>query len=609
MKEKKRFKIPISVKLIVVMIGLMLAANAALTYVSSMHLEEISIRREEDANRDQSQARAIEVENLVINYVEKAQMIGSLLLKQTGAEREKSLDLTFRQDREFVSIQVMQKGQVDQNRLYINERFLEVYNLESNYIERLRNYQRSNKTFPFNAVFAGQVEVRNATLKDGAPMITVGVPLETDGMGGFKSIAVADIRLDRLQKVFGNISERTLYLVDSEGRLLAHPNEDLVFSAASMIDVPVVNSALTSQFRQGQVQFKGADGVKYTAAYTRTALGVTVIAAVSEDVILEAARVIRREAVYVAGRILSVAIFLIFWFSITLSSPIERLVDITKEIAKGNFGVKANIGSRDEVGELALAFDNMTEGLQERDKVKNMLNKFHGSSVAEDLLKGDLALGGSRKQVTVFFSDIRDFTKFSEGHTPEEVVEMLNEYFQVMVGIINRHGGIVDKFIGDAIMAVWGAPTASETDAYNAVKACLEMRQSLERLNESRIERGQDPIKIGMGLHTGYAISGTIGSDERMEYTVIGDAVNQASRIEASTKAFGTDLLLSDTVADEVAQHFIVDQAGRVEVKGKSKPLVLFKVRGYYSEQGETILVKTAYSDYNAEAADKVKVS
>src|SRR5262249_35275606 len=151
-------------------------------------------------------------------------------------------------------------------------------------------------------------------------------------------------------------------------------------------------------------------------------------------------------------------------------------------------------------------------------------------SVTEDLLKGNLELGGSKKMVTVFFSDIRGFTAFSEGHTPEQVVQMLNEYFQIMVGIINKHGGIVDKFIGDAIMAVWGAPNATDRDTQNAVKACIEMRQALNSLNELRAGRGQVPIKIGMGLHRGEAISGTIGSSERMEYTVIGDTVNQSSR-------------------------------------------------------------------------------
>jgi adenylate cyclase len=224
-------------------------------------------------------------------------------------------------------------------------------------------------------------------------------------------------------------------------------------------------------------------------------------------------------------------------------------------------------------------------------------------------LKGDLQLGGSKKTVTVFFSDVRDFTKFSEGHTPEQVVEMLNEYFQIMVGIINKNGGIVDKFIGDAIMAVWGAPNGSTRDPQNAIRASLEMRQALAELNARRAARGHVPIKIGMGVHRGEAISGTIGSSERMEYTVIGDTVNQASRIESSTKAFGADLLVSDSLAQLVGEEFIVETAGSVEVKGKSEPLTLYKVRGYYDKAKNPVVISTPFSDFEPGDADKVKMA
>src|SRR5690606_24927673 len=280
-----------------------------------------------------------------------------------------------------------------------------------------------------------------------------------------------------------------------------------------------------------------------------------------------------------------------------------------RQVAAGNFEVHADIQSHDEVGELGRSFDTMVDGLRERDKMKNVLNKFHGSSITEDLMKGDLALGGKKKRVTVFFSDIRDFTKFSEGHTPEEVVEMLNEYFEIMVGIVTKNHGVVDKFVGDAMMAIWGAPNTTGEDEAFAVKACLEMRAALEKLNELRLSRGQTEIKIGMGLNSGDAISGTIGSSERMEYTVIGDAVNTASRIESSTKAFGTDLLISGETLEKVKDRFVFEYAGAAEVKGKSDPLKMHKVRGYINENGEQVIIQPKYSDYEAGNADKVKVA
>jgi adenylate cyclase len=213
-----------------------------------------------------------------------------------------------------------------------------------------------------------------------------------------------------------------------------------------------------------------------------------------------------------------------------------------------------------------------------------------------------------KKTACVFFSDIRGFTSFSETRTAEQVVSMLNEYFTVMVKIINDNGGVVDKFIGDAIMAVWGTPQTTGDDPYNAVKACLEMRLGLLALNETRMARGEEPIKIGMGLHYGDLISGTVGSQDRMEFTVIGDTVNMASRIESSTKAFGTDLLLSDDLAKNVAGRVMLEEAGSAEVKGKSEPLKFFKVRGFIGPDGRETPITTPYSDFEAEKADKVKV-
>ncbi|MCB0367062.1 MAG: HAMP domain-containing protein [Bdellovibrionaceae bacterium] len=604
-------RIPISIKLVVLTLIIILGVAGAIAFKSTDLFEKITISRENDSNRGQAGARATEVENLLIGYVDKVKMVASLLHKEytSKEEKEKALFLTFRQDRDLISLEVWSRGGQKPLDRVVNDEYLKQYKLGADYIDRVRTHQRRSQRLNMAAVFAGEVELRNSTLEGGAPLVTLALPFVADDYGNITHIALADIRLDRLQKVFGRVSERLLYLVDREGFLLAHPDEKQVFGNVTKAEVPIVREALRSQLKQGQLRFLSEKGEAFTGAFARTSMGVTVISQASEEVILEAAKSVRREAFRITGQSLSIALFVVFLLSLTLTAPIEKLVDLTHAIAAGNFNVRSNVRSLDEVGQLASAFDEMVSGLQERDKVKNLLNKFHGSSVADDLMKGDLHLGGSRKDVTVFFSDIRGFTKFSEGHTPEEVVDMLNEYFQIMVGIINRHGGVVDKFIGDAIMAVWGAPNPSDRDPFNAVKACMEMREALDKLNQTRGERGQVPIKMGIGLHCGSVISGTIGSDERMEYTVIGDTVNQASRIEASTKAFGTDLLLSNEIAEIVKGEFIVEEAGKVEVKGKSDALKLHKVRGYVDESGKEVRVQTQYSDYEAEGADKVKIA
>ncbi|MEQ1664591.1 MAG: adenylate/guanylate cyclase domain-containing protein, partial [Bdellovibrionales bacterium] len=381
----------------------------------------------------------------------------------------------------------------------------------------------------------------------------------------------------------------------------AHPNDQMVLRNKNMSFSEIVKKALSSTTLQGEGKFFDFETrSNVIASYARTGFGPAVIAQTSEDVILAPARFMKREAFFITGLVLSGAVFFVFIFSISITNPIEKLVEVTGRIAAGDFSVQSMIRSKDEMGELATSVDAMVTGLKERDKIKNVMNKFHGSAISDNLLKGNLQLGGVKKDVVVFFSDIRDFTKFSEGHTPEEVVSMLNEYFEVMVSIVTKNFGVVDKFVGDAMMAIWGAPNTSGKDNYYAIKSCIEMRLALEALNKSRLDRGMTEIKIGMGLHSGPAISGTIGSSERMEYTVIGDTVNTASRIESSTKLFGKDLLVSMEVLEGLLDNFVYEFAGEAAVHGKVEPLKMYSIKGYIDESGNKILVQTKYSDYEA---------
>lgn len=588
---------------------LMLATAGPITFKSSQIFEESSKKSEAQSNADQANARATEVENLILGYIDKSKTVHDILAHDfaTDDERKHALDLIFYNDRDMVNFEIyqMKNGQAELYRRETNESYLQQYKLDRTYIERLR----LEKKFPLAQVFQNNIEVRNSSQANGAPLLSIGVPFKDD-TGLVTHIALVDIRLDRILKAFASLSARTLYLVDADGSVLAHPNDKLALEGASFTHLPIVQDALASKVRRGQKRFLDpVENSWFEGAYSKTSFNIIVIAQAPEDVILEPARIVRREAITLAGYILSVALFFVFLFSGTITSPIEALHDVTVQVAHGNFDVKARGHTRNEVGELGRSFNTMVDGLKERDKAKSILNKFHGSSVTDDLMKSDLNLGGSRKEVTVFFSDIRDFTKFSEGHTPEEVVEMLNEYFQIMVGIVTKHHGIVDKFVGDAMMAVWGAPQSTGKDPYYAVKACLEMRAELAKLNEIRAARGQVPIKVGMGLHSGPAISGTIGSTERMEYTVIGDTVNMASRIESSTKAFGVDLLISEGTAKDITDRFILDYAGAAEVKGKSEPIKMHKVIGFIDDNGQQVIVRTPFSEYAAQDADKVKIA
>jgi adenylate cyclase len=205
-------------------------------------------------------------------------------------------------------------------------------------------------------------------------------------------------------------------------------------------------------------------------------------------------------------------------------------------------------------------------------------------------MKGELALGGETKPVTIFFSDIRDFTSISEKLEPNEVVEFLNAYMTRMVECVNKTGGVVDKFIGDAIMAVWGAPISSGNpahDAFNCVRSALMMRLVLKEFNKNRGGDKKPIIKMGCGINTGKVIAGQIGSNQRMEYTVIGDAVNLASRTESLNKPLCTDILITENTWHLVDKYFITEEMPLVTVKGKEKPVRMFAVINIRAKQGK----------------------
>jgi adenylate cyclase len=209
------------------------------------------------------------------------------------------------------------------------------------------------------------------------------------------------------------------------------------------------------------------------------------------------------------------------------------------------------------------------------------MGKYMTQSVMDHLMRGKVELGGESLTVTILFTDIRSFTSISETMTAQELVKLLNEYFTEMVTVIMEEGGVVDKYIGDAIMAVFGAPVSKPDDARRAVRAAVRMRHALAKLNERLVARGAPPIKTGIGLHTGEVVAGNIGSEARMEYTVIGDAVNLASRLESSTKELGTDVLISEDTNALLDNELETKAVREITVKGRAKPVIVYEVIGF----------------------------
>jgi adenylate cyclase len=268
----------------------------------------------------------------------------------------------------------------------------------------------------------------------------------------------------------------------------------------------------------------------------------------------------------------------VFFLSHRVSKPLKELHTAVEAIGNGNFDTRLEISSRDEFGSVAKAINAMAAGLSERDRVKTAFARYVSHQVMDSILDSKVdKLSGDRRRITVLFSDIRGFTTISEGLAPEKVVQLLNEYFEKMVEVVFRNKGTLDTFIGDGMMVIFGAPEDDEYQEENALKAALEMQSELRSVTEKWRPDGLN-LRIGIGINSGPAIVGNIGSSRRMEYTAIGDTVNLASRLESATKELGVGILISEYTHNALRGSFRFKNMGAVQVKGRVDPVLAYSV-------------------------------
>lgn len=366
-----------------------------------------------------------------------------------------------------------------------------------------------------------------------------------------------------------------LLLVDGQGRLISATDGAI----QKIEDLPIVQSMLRSPVDNGSQLFE-SEGHEYLGSFRILKNGFGVISLVPADRAFEAVFRVQRQNILIVVMILTVAFIIVYLFSRTLTLPIVELLHAARRIEQGDYAVQIRPSTRDEIGSLTVAFMQMVHGLRERQKIKEEFGKFVNPEIAERAIQGSLRLGGEKKHCTVLFTDIRGFTQFSESRQPEEVVDFLNRYFTAMVDSVTVTDGVVDKFIGDAIMAHWGALLPQKDEAKRAVNSALLMRQSLIDLNHSFALEGIPHINFGLGINTGPVIAGQVGSEKRLEFTVIGDAVNLASRIEYLNKEFGTDILISESTRRILGDDYHLVAMPPVPIRGKAEPQLTYAVLG-----------------------------
>ena len=377
-------------------------------------------------------------------------------------------------------------------------------------------------------------------------------------------------------------------LVDSLGNILAHQNIEVFLSHLNIINNPLFNAFQYSKVSSGQIRYTDIDNQNYLGSYNHLDIGnFGVLSYVSENLVFSPVIKLRNRNLILLVLVLVTAVGIILNFSRTITVPILSLLKATKEIEKGHFGIKIKPLFKDEVGSLTESFEKMARGLGEREKIKDAFGRFVNKDIAEQVLKGEIILGGEKKLAAISFTDLRGFTTFSENMKPEDVVNFLNDYFTAMVSCVEKNFGVVDKYIGDAIMAHWGClghkgnQNINETE--NAINSALMMRTSLYEFNTynyTSTNKKRPFASIGTGINTGDVISGQIGTENRLDYTIIGDAVNLASRVESLNKDFETDIIITENSYNRVLSKYKVEQLPDTLVKGKEKPQILYAIIG-----------------------------
>jgi class 3 adenylate cyclase len=296
----------------------------------------------------------------------------------------------------------------------------------------------------------------------------------------------------------------------------------------------------------------------------------------------------QREVMIVAMALTGFATLLGLAFSLMVSAgmmrPVRRLLEGTRAVEEGHLDQTLLITSKDEIGRLTGAFNRMVEQLRLKERIRETFGKYIDPQVVEGLIdRPALATSGQRRVMTTLFCDLKGFTNISEGMTPQGLVKIMNRYLSTMSAPIRTQHGVIDKYIGDAIMAYWGPPFNDDAD--QARLACLAATDMVARLASLRAElreilgvRNVPPLDIRIGVATGEALVGSIGSELMMSYTIMGDSVNLASRLEGANKVYGTRVLASEATAKAAASDVEVREVDRIVVLGQKEPQAVFEV-------------------------------
>jgi adenylate cyclase len=574
MKSSDTIKVRFSIgaKLITIISIIVLVSLGSITaLVSWLVRQDLQIAAEEN-NFEINRRSAAETESTLANVRSNSRLLIQTItaVGTESAIAQDSVEFFFAENSQVAALFFTSGSQAEV--MLVNRRFFDSREIDSSLADSYLN----DHSMALRRASAGETVLLNAAPHFSFPSLAFFFQWRNGGAGVLFSTA-------GLNDSFGSGANLS-YLLNDSGDILIHADFDLVRDGVNVADQNYTRFLRENAARNSQTLYTDEDGVSYFRAFTRLNIGgCTVVTSIEYDKVFEGIAATTRRNIYLTAAVLLISIMLIWFFAKSISVPLKALAKAAQVIEGGAFEVSLRPKGQDEVGVLTASFQRMCSAL-------GIFGRFTNRDIAVRAMRGEIRPGGLPKHATIFFSDIRGFTEKSENFTKtfkdeasDRIVHWLNEYLTRMVECVEKTNGAVDKFIGDAVMAHWGTAYTSGSprqDAINCVIAALMMRKVLHEMNKNRTQG--DPsnptIQIGCGINTGIVTAGQIGSDLRMEYTVIGDPVNLASRIEALNKPLGTDILISEDTWRLVKNKFITEEMPSVSVKGKEKPLRIFAV-------------------------------
>ncbi len=560
--DKKNF-FPIAVKLISIITAIILISLAITTFlITAVIRNDVRITAENN-NFSLNTHSASEAEIFLNSIITNTTFIINLI---NNSENSATVsESVFETDRTIAAILAPGTLELVNNNFFYSDGFD---------LEHIKEYEKQNEE-ALQKAENGESVLLNAYPFFGTQLLALFVPLQLNNTNTavmilFDSGALTDS--------FGSGTNKAV-LVNSRGDILVSSDIDAIRNGESISGSAIFDIVSEGSSRQRQLVYT-ENGSEIFASFCRLLGGeAIVITQITDEIVFEALRTATRRNIWLGLTVMWFAVLFVWFFSKTISLPVSRLENTVHEIEQGEYDVQPDVHTHDELEVLSDSIVKMSQGLKERERLKESFGRFTNSQIAEKAMRGELQLGGENRFVTIFFTDIRNFTEYSEKLQPDEVVTFLNDFLEILVECITRTGGCVDKFIGDAIMAVWGAPNgsaSSKDDALAAVSSAFLMRSALIEYNKKRVEKGLSPIHTGCGINSGDVVAGQVGSHERMEYTVIGDTVNLASRIESINKQLSTDILITENTYKLVKEYLVAEKMPSFKVKGKKKAVKLY---------------------------------